>query len=171
MSVLPPPDGDRQDPLKIDRDHVDITGVSMPTVSTRPAGAPSTHDLTAAMHELLDHVVGHVPGVVGAVVSTADGFSLAARLPTDTPADSASVAAMSAALVGLSNRLLDTIAPEPARALELRSESAHGYVFAVGQAATLTLLALPESERPQVMAVGREVTAGLLRLLRAPGDA
>lgn len=169
MSVLPPPDGDRQDPLEIRPDHVDITGVSMPTLSTSRAGALSTHDLAAAMHEVLDHVVDQVPGVVGAVVSSADGFSLAARLPTDAPADAASVAAMSAALVGLSNRLLHTVAPDPARALELRSEGAHGYVFAVGDAATLTLLAAPESERSQVMAVGREVTAGLLRLLHTAG--
>ena len=169
MSVLPPPDGDRRDPLEIHPDHVDITGVSMPADSTSLAGTPSTRDLTAAVHELLDHVVGHVPGVVGAVVSSADGFALASRLPTDAPADAASVAAMSAALVGLSNRLLHAVAPDPARALELRSEGAHGYVFAVGNAATLTLLAAPESERSQVMAVGREVTGGLLRLLRTPG--
>ena len=121
-----------------------------------------------AMHELLDHVVGHVPGVVGAIVSSADGFALASRLPTAATADAASVAAMSAALVGLSNRLLTTVAPDPAKALELRSEGAHGYVFAVGTAATLTLLTAPEAERPQVMSVGREVTGGLLRLLSAP---
>ena len=130
----------------------------MPTVST-----PT---LAAAMHALLDQVVGHVPGVVGAVVSSADGFALAGRLPADARADAASIAAMAAALVGLSDRLVQSVAPEPARVLELRSDGAHGYVFAVAGAATLTLLALPESERPQVMAVGREISAGLLRLLR-----
>jgi predicted regulator of Ras-like GTPase activity (Roadblock/LC7/MglB family) len=152
----------------MERDHVDITGVSMPAVSAPPTGGPSTSDLAVAMHEVLDHVVGHVPGVVGAIVSSADGFALASRLPPAATADAASVAAMSAALVGLSNRLLTTVAPDPAKALELRSEGAHGYVFAVGTAATLTLLTVPEAERPQIMSVGREVTGGLLHLLRAP---
>lgn len=132
----------------------------MPSVRTP---APS---LTAAMHELLDQVVATVPGVVGAVVSSADGFALAGRLPAGARADAAAIAAMSAALVGLSDRLVQSVAPEPSRVLELRSDGAHGYVFAVANAATLTLLARPESERPQVLAVGREVTAGLLRLLR-----
>lgn len=120
------------------------------------------------MHQLLDLVVGPVPGVVGAVVASADGFALAARLPRGT--DAASVAAMSAALLGLSDRLVQSVAAAPTRVAELRSEAAHGYVFAVAHAATLTLLATPECERPQVMAVGREVTAGLLRLLRGTAD-
>lgn len=164
---LPPPDGDRQEPFKSHRDHVDISGVSMPTVSPPPPGAPAADELTTAMHHLLDHVVSEVPGVVGAVVSSVDGFVLAGRLPPGSTADAASVAAMSAALVGLSSRLLQSTAPEPARVLELRSDGAHGYVFMVAHAATLTLLALPESERPQVMAVGRELTAGLHRILRS----
>lgn len=143
-TVLPPPDGDRDDAPE----------------------RPTTGTLTSAMHELLDHVVGHVPGVVGAVVSSADGFALAARLPEQSGADAASIAAMSAALLGLSNRLVQAVAPEPSRVLELRSDGAHAYVFTVAGAATLTLLAVPESERPQIMAVGREITAGLHRILR-----
>ena len=164
-SSLPPPDGHRQEPFKFRPDHVDVSGVSMPTVSPPPPGAPTAAELTAAMRQLIDHVVDHVPGVVGAVVSSIDGFVLAGRLPADSAADAASVAAMSAALVGLSNRLLQAAAPEPSRVLELRSDGAHGYVFTVAHAATLTLLAMPESERPRVMAVGRELTIGLHRIL------
>lgn len=123
------------------------------------------------MHQLLDEVVGHVPGVIGAVVGSTDGFVLASRLPATTTADGASVAAMAAALLGLTDRVLRSVAPEPSRVVELRSDGAHGYVFAVGHVATLTLLATPESERSQVLAVGREITAGLLRLLRGPTDA
>lgn len=174
MSALPP-NGRSQEPLKTAADHVDIPDVNPPTASPAPSPAPSpsstpvstTADLTAAMHELLDHVVGHVPGVVGAVVSSADGFALASRPPSSSLADAASIAAMSAAVLGLSNRLLHAVAPDPVRAVELRSEAAHGYVFAVGDAATLTLLTAPESERSQVMAVGREITIGLLHILRS----
>lgn len=174
-SELPPPDGHRQELLKEPSGHADVDHVSTPTVST-PTGSPGDaapplpSDITASMHQLLDHVVGKVPGVVGAVVSSADGFALASRLPEDGSADAAAVAAMSAALLGLSNRLVQTVAPQPSRVAELRSEAAHGYVFAVAHAATLTVLATPESERPQVMAVGREVVTGLLRLLRGTAD-
>jgi predicted regulator of Ras-like GTPase activity (Roadblock/LC7/MglB family) len=144
--------------------------VSTSTVSTSASGTPTTSDITASMHRLLDHVVGHVPGVVGAVVGSVDGFVLASRLPPSATADAASVAAMSAALLGLANRMVQVVAPGPSRVAELRSEAAHGYVFTVADAATLTVLATPESDRPQVMAVGREITTGLLRLLHGtPG--
>ena len=150
--------------------------VSTPTVSTSAShpsatsGTPATSDIAASMHQLLDHVVDHVPGVVGAVVGSADGFALASRLPPSSSADAASMAAMSAALLALANRMVQAVGPGPSRVAELRSEAAHGYVFAVADAATLTLLATPESDRPQVMAVGREITAGLLRLLRGTAD-
>ena len=151
-------------------DRADIAAVSTPT-NTAAAGTPDAGDVTTSMHELLDHVVGHVPGVVGAVVSSVDGFVLAARLPERATADAASVAAMSAALLGLPNRLVQAVAPGPSRVAELRSEAVHAYVFAVAQAANLTLLATPESDRPQVVAVGREISAGLVRLLRGTADA
>lgn len=184
-SVLPPPDGERRETLETPAEPADRSSVSSPTTSTTdPSSAPTDatdvpgegpastapSDLTTSMYQLLDAVVGPVPGVVGAVVSSADGFVLAARLPADSTADAASVAAMSAALLGLSNRLVQSVAPGPSRVAELRSEAAHGYVFAVAHAATLTVLATPESERPQVMAVGREITTGLLRLLRGTPD-
>lgn len=133
--------------------------------------APDVHPpAVAAMHQLLDHVVGHVPGVLGVVVGSADGFVLAARLPRTGGADGASIAAMSAALLGLADRLVRTVAPEPSRVVELRSDGAHGYVVAVAQAATLTLLTTPEADRSQILAVGRELAAGIVRLLHgAPG--
>lgn len=168
-SALPPPQGDRQELLKVSDGQTDTDPVSTPTAD--PQGVGTTGEITASMHALLDLVVGQVPGVTGAVVASADGFSLAARLPGTATADAASVAAMSAALVGLANRLVQSVAPEPSKVAELRSEGAHAYVFAVAQAATLTVLATPESDRTQVMAVGREITSGLLRLLRGTADA
>lgn len=167
-SALPPPNGDRQELLKVPDGRADTDPVSTPT--TDPPGAGTSSEITSSMHALLDLVVGQVPGVLGAVVGSADGFSLAARLPSSATADAASVAAMSAALLGLANRLVESVAPEPSKVAELRSEGAHGYVFAVAHAATLTVLATPESDRTQVMAVGREITSGLLRLLRGTAD-
>lgn len=169
-SELPPPDGHRQELLKMSSDRADIASVSTPT-STSSTGTPDAGDVTTSMLRLLDHVVAHVPGVVGAVVSSADGFVLAGRLPERATADAASIAAMSAATLGLANRLVQAVAPGPSRVAEVRSEAAHAYVFAVADAATLTLLATPESDRPQVMAVGREISAGLVRLLRGTADA
>jgi predicted regulator of Ras-like GTPase activity (Roadblock/LC7/MglB family) len=169
-SLLPPPDGDRQEVLKNAFERADTDPVSAPTVDPTDAGPVIASDVTASMHQLLDHVVGHVPGVVGAVVGSADGFSLAARLPATSAMDAASLAAMSAALLGLANRLVQSIAPAPSRVAELRSDGAHGYVFAVAHAATLTVLTTPEADRPQILAVGHEVTNGLLRLLRGIAD-
>lgn len=158
-SVLPPPDGHPRERLDVPPEPG--------AIEVGPSIAP---DVTASMHQLLDLVVGEVPGVVGAVVGSADGFVLASRLPDTSTADAASLAAMSAALLGLSSRLVEAVAPGPPRVAELRSDAAHGYLFAVAHAATLTVLATPESDRPQVMAVGREVTTGLLRLLRGTSD-
>jgi len=123
------------------------------------------------MHQLIDHLVDRVPGVVGAVVASADGFVLTSRLPSSTTSDAASVAAMSAALLGLSNRLVQAVTPDPARVAEIRSDGAHTYVFAIEQAATLTILATPDADRPRIIAVGRELTSGLSRLLRGPAGA
>lgn len=179
-SVLPPPDGDPQEVLKIPPGRADTRPVSSPTIDTPNAGAPIAADIAASMQQLLGHVVGYVPGVIGAVVGSADGFSLASRLPTDSAAgagsvgaasvDAASIAAMSAALLGLADRLVRAVAPEPPRVAELRSDGAHGYVFTVAHAATLTVLTTPEADRSQILAVGREVTNGLLRLLRGSAD-
>jgi predicted regulator of Ras-like GTPase activity (Roadblock/LC7/MglB family) len=144
-----------QEPLKTEADRADI-----PTVS----------DVADAMHRLMDHVVGRVPGVTGALVASADGFVLASRLPPSTRADAASVAAMSAAVLGLGNRLVDAVAPGPAHVAEFRSSQGQAYVFAIAHAATLTILAEPEAERPQLIAVGREITTGLSRLLRGTID-
>jgi predicted regulator of Ras-like GTPase activity (Roadblock/LC7/MglB family) len=146
---------DRQDVLKIDAHHADIRTVS---------------NVSEAMHRLMDHVVGRVPGVTGALVASTDGFVLASRLPVSTQADAASVAAMSAAVLGLGNRLVQAVAPGPAQIAEFRSNQSQAYVFAIENAATLTILAEPDAERPQLIAVGREITTGLARLLRGTID-
>lgn len=176
-STLPPPNGDRRAPLESPSDRADDTPVSTTSTAgtTNDADAdapvtPTSDAITASMHQLLEHVVGPVPGVVGAVVASADGFVLASRLAPDSSADTASVAAMSAALLGLANRLAQSVAPGPSHVVELRSEDAHGYVFAVAHAAVLTVLATSASARAQVVAVGREVTVGVLRLLGDTDD-
>lgn len=128
------------------------------------------NDIEASMRQLIDHVVDHVPGVVGVLVSSADGFVLSSRLPSSGTADGASVAAMSAALLGLSSRLTQTVAPGPARLAEVHAVEGHAFVFAIASAATLTLLAGPDTDRQQVIAVGRELTLGIGRLLRGTAD-
>lgn len=125
-------------------------------------------ELAASMRQLIDHVVDRVPGVTGALVSSADGFVLASRMPV--AADDASVAAMSSALLGLSDRLLRTVGNDPVRVGQLRSDDAQVFLFAIAHAATLTVFADSSADGRQVVGVGREITLGLTRLFRGTVD-
>lgn len=120
------------------------------------------------MRQLLDQVVERVPGVLGALVSSADGFTLASRLPAG--ADAASVAAMSAALLGVANQLVGTMGREPVRVGQLRSGDAQVFVFSVAHAASLAVFAEPTTDSRQLAAVGREITLALTRLFRGTAD-
>lgn len=120
---------------------------------------------------VIDQTVDQVPGLVGAVVGTSDGFVLASRLGDGAGNDASSVAAMSAATLGLSSRLTNTVAPGAAAVAEFSSDEARVFVFSISGAATLTFLAESSCDRPQVIAVGRELVDGLRRLLSAtPGS-
>jgi hypothetical protein len=120
------------------------------------------------MRQLIDQVVDGVPGATGALVSSADGFVLASRLPAGV--DDASVAAMSAALLGLSDRLLRTVGSDPVRVGQLRSGDAQVFVFAIARAATFTVFADSSADGRQIVGVGREITLGLTRLFRGTVD-
>lgn len=119
-----------------------------------------------SMRQLIDHVVGVVPGVVGAVVSSADGFVLASRLPDDERVDTSAVAAMSAAALGLADRLVRLVGERPATVSHHRSDDGQVFVFTIVGVAVLTVLADARALPEQIRQVGRELTIGLERLLR-----
>lgn len=118
------------------------------------------------MQQVIAHVVDHVPGVIGALVSSADGFTLAARLPDDFDGDTDALGAMAAAALALSTRLVQITGEAPATVSHHRSGDAQVFVIAIAHVAALTLLATADADADQLVMVGREAGAGLQRLFR-----
>jgi predicted regulator of Ras-like GTPase activity (Roadblock/LC7/MglB family) len=121
---------------------------------------PSAPDVDVSVRNLIDHVVDGVPGVLGAVMASADGFGVASRLPTHVPLDSAAIAAMSAAALGLATRLVGLGGTAPASISVHRSADAQVFVFSVGGAA-LTVIAAATADTARIERIGREVVIGL----------
>jgi predicted regulator of Ras-like GTPase activity (Roadblock/LC7/MglB family) len=134
-----------------------------------------TAEITHSMHQVLDHLVERVPGVIGALVSSADGFTLAARLPVHVDSetgievdaiDSAGLGAMSAAALALSNQLVKTSGESPADISLHRSSGGQVLILPIAHIAVLTMLATVGADVQQLTLVGREATAGIQRLFR-----
>jgi predicted regulator of Ras-like GTPase activity (Roadblock/LC7/MglB family) len=117
--------------------------------------------IDTSMQQLVDHAVDRVPGVLGALVSTADGLVLSSRLTHETGLDAAAIGAMSAAVLGLSNRLVQLMGPAPASFSHQRSADGQVFVFGVSTAAVLTLLTDADAEAAQIRSIGRELIVGL----------
>ncbi len=124
-------------------------------------------EVTRSMNQLIDHLVDQVPGVLGAIVSSADGFTLAARLPEGPTVDAAALGAMSAAAIALSDRLVQTVGAGPATVSHHRSADAQAFVFAVANLAVLTVLTDHDANTERISMVGREVSSGLQRLFHS----
>lgn len=127
---------------------------------------PVSSDIAHSMRQVVDHVVDHVPGVIGALVSSADGFTLVARLPDDFQGDTDALGAMTAAALALSTRLVQITGDAPATVSHHRSGDAQVFVVAIAHIAALTLLATADADTEQLVSVGREAGAGLQRLFR-----
>lgn len=123
------------------------------------------------MQRLIDHVVDHVPGVDGALVSSTDGFVLATRLPENDEIDPPAVAAMSAAVLGLADRLVQLTGESSATLSHHRSDDGQVFVFAISGVAVFTVLTDESADPEQIRLVGRELTIGLQRLFRSTNDA
>jgi len=124
-------------------------------------------EIDASMHRLIDHVVDHVPGVLGALVSSVDGLVLASRVTHSTGHDAAAMAAMSAAVLGLSNRLVQLMGAAPTSFSHQCSTDGQVFVFGISTVAVLTVLADPTAQPAQIQSVGREIGLGLEHLFGA----
>ncbi|WP_405912411.1 roadblock/LC7 domain-containing protein [Streptomyces sp. NBC_00963] len=94
----------------------------------------------AEVLEELRRLRARVPLISGALAASADGLVLAQDI---TSAEGESVAALTAAALGVAQRLTETTGQGAFRELLVRGE--HGYVatYAAGPSAVLTLLAQP----------------------------
>ena len=127
-------------------------------------------DIDASMTQLVDHVVDQVPGVLGVLVSSADGLVITSRITHNTGLDAPAIAAMSAAVLGLSNRLVQLMGSAPTSFSYQRSADGQVFVFGISKVAVLTVLADPSAAPVQVQRVGREIGRGLERLFRGTFD-
>ena len=118
-----------------------------------------------SIQAVIDHLVDGVPGVRGALIATTDGFVITSRLADDVEYDRPAIAAMSAAALGLANRLVSLGGVGLSESCVARSESAQVWVFAVGAAAALTVIADSSADAARVERVGREISAGLANAL------
>lgn len=125
-----------------------------------------TDEITRSIHLVLHHLVEQAPGVTGALVASADGFSLASRLPPDADIDSDGLAAMAAAALALSNQLVGTGGDAPAQISRHRSADGQVLIVPVAHVAVLTVLATAQADADQLTAVAREAASGIQRLFR-----
>ena len=130
-----------------------------------------TPEIAASMRYLLDQLVSGIPGVIGALVASVDGFTLAQNVPPHgphgpAPVDPAGLAAMSAAALGVANRMVGAVGAEPVREATLQSPSGYVVVHRVGPVAALTVLAGADVDIARVHVVARELANGIERLLR-----
>ena len=73
---------------------------------------------------------------------------------------------MSAAVLGLSNRLVQLMGTAPASFSHQRSSDGQVFVFGISNVAVLTVLADSSAHPVQIQSVGREIGLGLERLFR-----
>ena len=118
-----------------------------------------------SIRPVIDHLVDGVPGVRGVLVASVDGFVITSRLPADGEYDTSAIAAMSAATLGLANRLVKLGGEAPAETGVARSGDTQIWVFAVGASAALTVIADSSADAARIDRVGREISAGLATAL------
>jgi uncharacterized protein len=129
-------------------------------------------DVVDANRQLLEQIVGGVPGVRGAIVATVDGFSLGHCLPYDPsspvpPTDPAALAAMTASIMGIANRMTGAVGPAPVAETTMSSPDGHVVVIRIGELAALTVLARTTADLMRVRLVSRELVPAIERVIRS----
>jgi predicted regulator of Ras-like GTPase activity (Roadblock/LC7/MglB family) len=143
--------------------------LTLPHSLKPPTGvADDSHvtEIEASLHQLLDQLLRRVPGVSGGLVASVDGLVLAAELPPGTGFDPASIAAMSAATLALSNRLVQVTGSAPITWSHQRSNDGQVFVFGISHVAVLTVLAEPAASPSMIQYVGTDAGRGIERLFR-----
>lgn len=159
MSDFDPPSGDRFEHPVARPEPAPVP--DRPQVRRRPVDRSRLPGLVDSILRLVDRVVAELPGVSGAMVSSADGLVLASRVPRRLGLDPQTIAAMSAAALGLSNRLVQLTGPSPATFSHQRSDDGQVFVFGIAGLAVLTVLADPSADPVEVQCLGHETAVAL----------
>lgn len=144
-----------------------MTVADQESVKFPTPGADDADVNTPSIRVLLDHLVRGVDGVVGALLATADGFVVADRLPGDDSIDAAGLAAMTAATLGLGDRLVATVVPGPSHLVVVRSADAQVLIHRVTGVGGIAVLAAADADLGRVGTVTAEIVSGLERLAAA----
>jgi predicted regulator of Ras-like GTPase activity (Roadblock/LC7/MglB family) len=147
-----------------------VTVADQESVKFPPPSADDGHVNSPSIRVLLDHLVRGVDGVVGAILATADGFVVADRLPGDDSIDAAGLAAMTAATLGLGDRLTGMVTPGPSHLVVVRSADAQVLIHRVAGVGGLAVLAVAEADLGRVGTVTAEIVSGLERLAASAPD-
>jgi predicted regulator of Ras-like GTPase activity (Roadblock/LC7/MglB family) len=118
-------------------------------------------EIETPMQQVVDHVVDGVPGVLAAVIASTDGFVRASRVPDAPEYDPAAIAAMSAANLALSSRLVQLAGEPPADMCVNRSPAAQACVFAIGTTMVMTVIADNTADTGRIELIAREVIRGM----------
>jgi uncharacterized protein len=129
-------------------------------------------DVVDAVRQLLEQIVRGVPGVRGAMVASVDGFSLGHSIAVDPaspvpPTDPAALAAMTASILGIANRMTGAVGPAPVAETTMSSPDGHVVVIRIGDVAALTVLARTTTDVMRVRLVSRELVPAIERVIRS----
>ncbi len=115
------------------------------------------------MHERLRLLQQNSPDLEGAAVVSADGLIMASVLPQDSEEDR--VAAMSAAMLSLGDRIAEELRRGELEQVYIRGKVGYVLLSAVGPEAVLTILARSDARLGLLLLEARLATRDLLTIL------
>lgn len=122
-----------------------------------------TKSRTGLMHERLRLLQQNSPDLEGAAVVSADGLIMASVLPQDSEEDR--VAAMSAAMLSLGDRIAEELRRGELEQVYIRGKVGYVLLSAVGPEAVLTILARSDARLGLLLLEARLATRDLLTIL------
>ena len=122
-----------------------------------------TKTRTESMVERLQNLSASSPDVEASAIVSVDGLTMATALPQNVEEDR--VAAMSAAMLSLGERIANELGRGQLDQVYIRGEGGYVILMAVGREAVLTVMARPETQLGLLFLEMRRTTKELAALL------
>ncbi len=122
-----------------------------------------TKTRTESMVERLQNLSASSPDVEASAIVSVDGLTMASALPQNVEEDR--VAAMSAAMLSLGERIANELGRGQLDQVYIRGEGGYVILMAVGREAVLTVMARPETQLGLLFLEMRRTTKELAALL------